>query len=83
MQGPYVTFRTAIRAFLNLDSCPFVAPTSAPENLNVWPVNGKPTAVTVAWDALPETEGKVKGRNLMTESVGTRGSEIPKENWVR
>lgn len=52
-----------------MDSCPFVAPTSAPENLNVWPVNGKPTAVTVAWDALPETEGKVKGRNLMTESI--------------
>ncbi|KAJ8797173.1 hypothetical protein J1605_017401 [Eschrichtius robustus] len=36
------------------------APTTAPENLTVWPVNGKPTAVTVAWDALPETEGKVK-----------------------
>ena len=42
---------------------------TAPENLNVWPVTGKPTAVTVAWDALPETEGKVKGRNLMTESI--------------
>ncbi|XP_026360937.3 fibronectin type III domain-containing protein 1 isoform X1 [Ursus arctos] len=39
---------------------PESAPTTAPENLNVWPVNGKPTAVTVAWDALPETEGKVK-----------------------
>lgn len=44
---------------------PFVAPTTAPENLNVWPVNGKTTAVTVAWDAVPETEGKVKGRNLI------------------
>ncbi|XP_066103788.1 fibronectin type III domain-containing protein 1 isoform X1 [Saccopteryx bilineata] len=39
---------------------PESAPTTAPENLNVWPVNGKRTAVTVAWDALPETEGKVK-----------------------
>ncbi|XP_060986150.1 fibronectin type III domain-containing protein 1 [Dama dama] len=39
---------------------PESAPTTAPENLNVWPVNGKPTTVTVAWDALPETEGKVK-----------------------
>ncbi|XP_068407397.1 fibronectin type III domain-containing protein 1 isoform X3 [Eschrichtius robustus] len=39
---------------------PESAPTTAPENLTVWPVNGKPTAVTVAWDALPETEGKVK-----------------------
>ncbi|XP_026912328.2 fibronectin type III domain-containing protein 1 [Acinonyx jubatus] len=39
---------------------PESAPTTAPENLNVWPVNGKSTAVTVAWDALPETEGKVK-----------------------
>ncbi|KAK2508929.1 hypothetical protein MC885_014814 [Smutsia gigantea] len=39
---------------------PESAPTTAPENLNVWPVNGKPTAVTVAWDALPESEGKVK-----------------------
>ncbi|CAD7691590.1 unnamed protein product [Nyctereutes procyonoides] len=39
---------------------PESAPTTAPENLNVWPVSGKPTAVTVAWDALPETEGKVK-----------------------
>ncbi|ELK09949.1 Fibronectin type III domain-containing protein 1 [Pteropus alecto] len=39
---------------------PESAPTTAPENLNVWPVNGKTTAVTVAWDALPETEGKVK-----------------------
>ncbi|XP_054426155.1 fibronectin type III domain-containing protein 1 [Pteronotus mesoamericanus] len=39
---------------------PESAPTTAPENLNVQPVNGKATAVTVAWDALPETEGKVK-----------------------
>ncbi|XP_024407874.2 fibronectin type III domain-containing protein 1 isoform X2 [Desmodus rotundus] len=39
---------------------PESAPTTAPENLNVQPVNGKTTAVTVAWDALPETEGKVK-----------------------
>ncbi|XP_023978392.1 fibronectin type III domain-containing protein 1 isoform X2 [Physeter macrocephalus] len=39
---------------------PESAPTTAPENLTVWPVNGKPTAVTVAWEALPETEGKVK-----------------------
>uniref|UniRef100_A0A8C3VUX4 Fibronectin type III domain-containing protein 1 n=1 Tax=Catagonus wagneri TaxID=51154 RepID=A0A8C3VUX4_9CETA len=39
---------------------PESAPTTAPENLKVWPVSGKPTAVTVAWDALPETEGKVK-----------------------
>lgn len=46
---------------------PESAPTTAPENLNVWPVNGKPTVVTVAWDALPETEGKVKGRNSLLE----------------
>ncbi|XP_053448313.1 fibronectin type III domain-containing protein 1 isoform X2 [Nycticebus coucang] len=39
---------------------PESAPITAPENLNVWPVNGKPTVVTVSWDALPETEGKVK-----------------------
>ncbi|XP_060061102.1 fibronectin type III domain-containing protein 1 [Erinaceus europaeus] len=39
---------------------PESAPTTAPENLRAWPVNGKPTVVTVAWDALPETEGKVK-----------------------
>ncbi|XP_049620697.1 fibronectin type III domain-containing protein 1 [Suncus etruscus] len=39
---------------------PESAPTTAPGNLNVWPVNGKSTAVTVSWDALPETEGKVK-----------------------
>ncbi|KAL4839106.1 hypothetical protein H8958_011360 [Nasalis larvatus] len=39
---------------------PESAPTTAPENLNVWPVNGKPTVVAVSWDALPETEGKVK-----------------------
>ncbi|XP_077005514.1 fibronectin type III domain-containing protein 1 [Tamandua tetradactyla] len=39
---------------------PESAPTMAPENLNVWPVEGKPTAVIASWDALPETEGKVK-----------------------
>ncbi|XP_021107622.1 fibronectin type III domain-containing protein 1 isoform X5 [Heterocephalus glaber] len=39
---------------------PESAPTTAPENLNVWPVNGKSTVVTVSWDPLPETEGKVK-----------------------
>ncbi|XP_055471827.1 fibronectin type III domain-containing protein 1 [Psammomys obesus] len=39
---------------------PESAPTTAPENLKVWPVSGKPTTVTVSWDALPETEGKVK-----------------------
>ncbi|XP_023567994.1 fibronectin type III domain-containing protein 1 isoform X2 [Octodon degus] len=39
---------------------PESAPTTAPENLNVWPVNGKPNVVTVSWDPLPETEGKVK-----------------------
>ncbi|XP_006868545.1 PREDICTED: fibronectin type III domain-containing protein 1 [Chrysochloris asiatica] len=39
---------------------PESAPTAAPENLNVWPVNGKPTVVTASWDPLPETEGKVK-----------------------
>ncbi|XP_033619172.1 fibronectin type III domain-containing protein 1 isoform X2 [Fukomys damarensis] len=39
---------------------PESAPTIAPENLNVWPVNGKPTVVTVSWDPLPETEGRVK-----------------------
>ncbi|KAK1337894.1 LOW QUALITY PROTEIN: hypothetical protein QTO34_000995 [Cnephaeus nilssonii] len=39
---------------------PESAPTTAPENLKVWPVHGKTTAVTVAWDALPETEGRVK-----------------------
>ncbi|XP_031208421.1 fibronectin type III domain-containing protein 1 isoform X2 [Mastomys coucha] len=39
---------------------PESAPTTAPENLRVWPVSGKPTVVTVSWDALPESEGKVK-----------------------
>ncbi|KAM9234715.1 fibronectin type III domain-containing protein 1 [Dugong dugon] len=39
---------------------PESAPTTAPENLEVWPVNGKPTAVIASWDLLPETEGKVK-----------------------
>lgn len=53
---------------------PFAAPTMAPENLKVWPVNGKTTAVTVAWDALPETEGKVKGRNLAAEGTRCTGA---------
>ncbi|XP_012879987.1 PREDICTED: fibronectin type III domain-containing protein 1 [Dipodomys ordii] len=39
---------------------PESAPTTAPENLNVWPVSGKPTVVTASWDPLPETEGRVK-----------------------
>lgn len=51
--------------FKTLDPRFFLAPATAPENLNVWPVNGKTTAVTVAWDALPETEGKVKGRTSL------------------
>lgn len=50
---------------IDLGFCLFAAPTTAPGNLNVWPVNGKSTAVTVSWDALPETEGKVKGKNLV------------------
>ncbi|KFP42970.1 Fibronectin type III domain-containing protein 1, partial [Chlamydotis macqueenii] len=36
------------------------APASAPENLDVWPLKGKPTSVAASWDALPESEGKVK-----------------------
>ncbi|XP_071596595.1 fibronectin type III domain-containing protein 1 [Heliangelus exortis] len=39
---------------------PEAAPTSAPENLDVWPLKGKPTSVAASWDALPESEGKVK-----------------------
>ncbi|XP_074044057.1 fibronectin type III domain-containing protein 1 isoform X2 [Macrotis lagotis] len=39
---------------------PESAPTTAPENLDVRPVKGKQTAVTASWDALPETEGRVK-----------------------
>ncbi|KAM4866380.1 fibronectin type III domain-containing protein 1 [Thomomys bottae] len=39
---------------------PESAPTTAPENLNVWPVSGKPTVVKATWDPLPETEGRVK-----------------------
>ncbi|XP_048210515.1 LOW QUALITY PROTEIN: fibronectin type III domain-containing protein 1 [Perognathus longimembris pacificus] len=39
---------------------PESAPTTAPENLNVWPVSGKPTVVKASWDPLPETEGRVK-----------------------
>ncbi|XP_010120839.1 PREDICTED: fibronectin type III domain-containing protein 1, partial [Chlamydotis macqueenii] len=35
-------------------------PASAPENLDVWPLKGKPTSVAASWDALPESEGKVK-----------------------
>lgn len=40
----------------------FTAPSSAPENLDVWPLKGKPTSVAASWDALPESEGKVKGK---------------------
>ncbi|XP_043860818.1 fibronectin type III domain-containing protein 1 [Dromiciops gliroides] len=39
---------------------PESAPTTAPENLDVRPLKGKQTAVTASWDALPETEGRVK-----------------------
>uniref|UniRef100_A0A8D0G4I4 Fibronectin type III domain-containing protein 1 n=1 Tax=Sphenodon punctatus TaxID=8508 RepID=A0A8D0G4I4_SPHPU len=39
---------------------PEAAPASAPENLEVWPVEGKSTSVTASWDALSESEGKVK-----------------------
>ncbi|KAM6139663.1 fibronectin type III domain-containing protein 1 [Phoenicopterus ruber ruber] len=39
---------------------PEAAPASAPENLDVWPLKGKPTSVAASWDALPESEGKVK-----------------------
>ncbi|XP_009071450.1 PREDICTED: fibronectin type III domain-containing protein 1, partial [Acanthisitta chloris] len=39
---------------------PEAAPSSAPENLDVWPLKGKPTSVAASWDALPESEGKVK-----------------------
>ncbi|KAM9000643.1 fibronectin type III domain-containing protein 1 isoform X1 [Sarcophilus harrisii] len=39
---------------------PESAPTTAPENLDVRPVKGKQTAVTASWEALPETEGRVK-----------------------
>lgn len=41
----------------------FTAPASAPENLDVWPLKGKPTSVAASWDALPESEGKVKGKS--------------------
>ncbi|KYO18655.1 fibronectin type III domain-containing protein 1 isoform B [Alligator mississippiensis] len=39
---------------------PEAAPASAPENLDVWPVSGKPTSVTASWEPLSESEGKVK-----------------------
>nr|XP_028579648.1 fibronectin type III domain-containing protein 1 [Podarcis muralis] len=39
---------------------PEAAPTAAPENLNVWPIKGKTATVAATWDALPESEGKVK-----------------------
>ncbi|XP_054254232.1 fibronectin type III domain-containing protein 1 [Indicator indicator] len=39
---------------------PEAAPASAPENLDVWPLKGKPTSVAASWDVLPESEGKVK-----------------------
>ncbi|KAJ7342151.1 hypothetical protein JRQ81_009209, partial [Phrynocephalus forsythii] len=39
---------------------PEAAPSSAPENLNVWPIKGQTPSVAASWDALPETEGKVK-----------------------
>lgn len=43
----------------------FTAPASAPENLDVWPLKGKPTSVAASWDALPESEGKVKGKSSL------------------
>uniref|UniRef100_A0ACB8GCI9 Uncharacterized protein n=1 Tax=Sphaerodactylus townsendi TaxID=933632 RepID=A0ACB8GCI9_9SAUR len=39
---------------------PEAAPTSAPENLQVLPIKGKATSVTATWDALSESEGRVK-----------------------
>ncbi|XP_070589871.1 fibronectin type III domain-containing protein 1 [Erythrolamprus reginae] len=39
---------------------PETAPTSAPENLNVWPIKGETPTVVATWDALAESEGKVK-----------------------
>ncbi|KAH0622418.1 hypothetical protein JD844_024715 [Phrynosoma platyrhinos] len=39
---------------------PEAAPTSAPENLNVWPIKGETPSVAATWDALSESEGKVK-----------------------
>ncbi|XP_072850808.2 fibronectin type III domain-containing protein 1 isoform X2 [Pogona vitticeps] len=39
---------------------PEAAPTSAPENLNVWPIKGNTPSVAASWDALSESEGKVK-----------------------
>lgn len=44
----------------------FTAPSSAPENLDVWPLKGKPTSVAASWDALPESEGKVKGKSSLS-----------------
>ncbi|KAM4694756.1 fibronectin type III domain-containing protein 1 [Discoglossus pictus] len=39
---------------------PESAPTSAPENLDVEPLNGKGTAVTVKWDELVDSSGRIK-----------------------
>ncbi|ETE68866.1 Fibronectin type III domain-containing protein 1, partial [Ophiophagus hannah] len=39
---------------------PETAPASAPENLNVWSIKGKTPTVVATWDALAESEGKVK-----------------------
>uniref|UniRef100_G1KVC5 Fibronectin type III domain containing 1 n=1 Tax=Anolis carolinensis TaxID=28377 RepID=G1KVC5_ANOCA len=39
---------------------PESAPTNAPENLNVWPIKGETPSVAATWDALSESEGKVK-----------------------
>lgn len=47
----------------------FAAPTSAPENLEVLPIKGKATSVAATWDALPENEGRVKGRWTLSEYV--------------
>ncbi|KAM4770965.1 fibronectin type III domain-containing protein 1 [Rhinophrynus dorsalis] len=39
---------------------PESAPTSAPENLDVEPLNGKATAVTAKWDDLDDSNGRIK-----------------------
>nr|XP_033793976.1 fibronectin type III domain-containing protein 1 isoform X2 [Geotrypetes seraphini] len=39
---------------------PESAPTRAPENFDVWPLNSMKTAVRATWDQLPESHGKIK-----------------------
>lgn len=65
----------------------FPAPSSAPENLDVWPLKGKPTSVAASWDALPESEGKVKGEssllvsNSLKELVFSKTDCCPAVSW--